>query len=84
MEGTYYEGEESYNAAKTALEVRQREANEKSYNKATAQAAKALDALAAAKARDTAAKAAVATIDGAIAKLNTSLEQFTKDYNANQ
>jgi len=68
-EGEYFEIDANYNAAKALVEERQNVANEKAYNKATADYDKAKLRLAEFTARDTEAKAAYEAITKNLTKL---------------
>jgi hypothetical protein len=70
IEGILDESEEEYTAAKNALETKQREANEKAFNKASGAAAEAAARLAEATAANKAAVAADTAATAAVTKAN--------------
>jgi hypothetical protein len=82
LEGEFAETNEEYMGAKNALEEKQRVANEKAFNKATADGKKTADALAAATKKNKDAEAAYNAIKATSTKIQTEIDTLNKNYQA--
>jgi hypothetical protein len=87
LEGEYFEKKEEYEAVKSEVETKEREANNKAFTKATANQEKTKIAQAEAQTAFDAAKAAAvtaqATYDALIARSETLLKQFNSSQDKN-
>lgn len=84
LDTLYYEKAEDYNTQKAALTERQTAANEKAFNRATADKAKAEAAQAAAQKVSDDAKLALDAVKATVTKLDALGTQLNKDYEASQ
>lgn len=83
LEDQFNESNEQYNEAKSALEQRQKTANDKAFNKASADSIKTKEALAAATKAVAETKKVAEAKTAAVIKQNKVITDLTAAYNAN-